>query len=107
MILFIWGFRSLSARARGIGLKPDFSTDKGQELRDLRCKAMLKKALNAPDRWAYSDLAIAPPKADEFETLDIYHAMTGSEAAFKRKYRDDAFRAHTHAHDEAVVVAAE
>ena len=74
-------------------------------MRDLRCKAMLKKALNAPDRWAYSDLAIAPPKADEFETLDIYHAMTGSEAAFKRKYRDDAIRAHTN-HEPAETVAA-
>jgi hypothetical protein len=76
-------------------------------LRDLRCKATLKKALNAPDRWAYSDLAIAPPKADEFETLDIYHATTGGEAALKRKYRDDAVRAHVHAHDETSVEAAE
>jgi hypothetical protein len=74
----------------------------------LRCKAMLKKALNAPDRWAYSDLAIAPPKADEFDALDLYHATTGGEAALKRKYRDDAIRAHGHAHGEAAsTVAAE
>jgi hypothetical protein len=74
----------------------------------LRCKAMLKKALEAPDRWAYSDLAIAPPKADEFDALDLYHATTGGEAALKRKYRDDNIRAHGHVHDEtAPSVAAE
>ncbi len=54
---------------------------------------MLKAALKAPDRWSYSDLAIAPPKADEFDALDLYHATTGGEAALKRKYRDDAIRA--------------
>ena len=74
----------------------------------LRCKALLKKALNAPDRWSYTDLAIAPPKADEFETLEMYHATAGAEAALKRKYRDDAIRAHTHthAHDEILPVEA-
>ena len=73
----------------------------------LRCKAMLKAALTAPDRWAYSDLAIAPPKADEFDALDLYHATTGGEAALKRKYRDDNIRTHGHAHNEAVATAAE
>ena len=34
-------------------------------------------------------------KADEFDALDLYHATTGGEAALKRKYRDDAIRAHT------------
>ena len=66
----------------------------------LRCKAMLKAALKAPDRWTYTDLAIAPPQADEFEALDLYHATTGGEAALKRKYRDDAIREHGHVHDE-------
>jgi hypothetical protein len=71
----------------------------------LRCKAMLDRALKAPDRWIYSDLAIAPPKADEFDALDLYHATTGGEAALKRKYRDDAIRSHT-AHEPAETVAA-
>jgi hypothetical protein len=57
-----------------------------------RCKKMLDAALAAPDRFTYSDLAIAPPKADEFDTLDLYHATTGGEAALARKYRDDAIR---------------
>ena len=71
----------------------------------LRCKAMLKATLNAPDRWTYSDLAIAPPKADEFDALDLYYATTGGEAALARKYRDDAIRAHT-AHEPAETIAA-
>src|SRR3974377_926395 len=58
----------------------------------LRCKAMLDAALKAPDRWSYSDLAIAPPKTNEFDALDLYHATTGGEAALERKYREDAIR---------------
>ena len=72
----------------------------------LRCKAMLDAALKAPDRWTYSDLAIAPPKADEFEALDLYHATSGGEAALKRKYRDDNIRAHGHAAEEQAAVEA-
>ena len=30
-------------------------------------KAILNEALAAPDRWSYSDIAIAPPRQDEFE----------------------------------------
>jgi hypothetical protein len=53
---------------------------------------MLEEALAAPDRWTYSDLAIAPPKADEFETLDLYHATSGGEAALARMRRDEKIR---------------
>jgi hypothetical protein len=72
-----------------------------------RCKAMLDAALKAPDRWSYSDLAIAPPEADEFDALDLYHATTGGEAALKRKYRDDAIRGRNAAHDEAPIAPVE
>jgi Radical SAM superfamily len=61
-----------------------------------RTKAMLDAALKAPDRWTYSDLAIAPPKADEFDALDLYHSTAGGEAALGRKYRDEAIRVHGH-----------
>jgi Radical SAM superfamily len=57
-----------------------------------RFKAMLDEALGAPDRWTYSDLAIAPPQTDEFEALDLYHATSGGEAALARMRRDDAIR---------------
>ena len=55
-------------------------------------KAALDEAEAAPDRWTYSDLAIAPPKADEFEALDLYHATSGGEAALARMRRDEAIR---------------
>jgi hypothetical protein len=58
-----------------------------------RAKRMMKEVLAAPDRWTYTDLAIAPPRADEFETLDLYHATSGGEAALARKRRDEAIRA--------------
>jgi hypothetical protein len=72
-----------------------------------RCKAMLDAALKAPDRWTYSDLAIAPPEQDEFDALDLYHQTTGGEAALARKYRDDAIRGRGHTQDEVSVEAAE
>ena len=59
----------------------------------LRAKKMLDAALKSPDRWTYSDLAIAPPRADEFDALDLYHATTGGEEALARKRREDAIRA--------------
>ena len=59
-------------------------------------RPILDEVLAAPDRWTYSDLAIAPPEADEFEALDLYHATTGGEAALARKRRDDAIRSHGH-----------
>jgi hypothetical protein len=55
--------------------------------------AKLKQVESAPDRWSYSDLAIAPPDENEFETLDLYHATNGGEAALARKRRDEAIRA--------------
>ena len=57
------------------------------------CRAILGEVLGAPDRHAYTDVAIASPKTDEFETLDIYHATRGGEEALARKFRGDAIRA--------------
>jgi hypothetical protein len=54
-----------------------------------------------------SALAIAPPRADEFEALDLYHETTGGEAALARKYRDDGIRTRTDAHHEAAAAAVE
>jgi hypothetical protein len=62
-----------------------------------RTKAMLGQIEAAPDRWTYSDLAIAPPLDNEFEALDLYHATAGGEAALERKRRDEAIRAGAHA----------
>lgn len=54
-----------------------------------QCHAILKEVLAAPDRWVYSDVAIAAPDAHEFEALDLYHATSGGEAALARKFRHE------------------
>ncbi len=59
----------------------------------LKARGILKETLAAPDRFAYSDVAIAAPKDDEFEALDLYHATTGGEAALARKKVGDTIRA--------------
>jgi hypothetical protein len=77
---------------------PRFAWESARKLRGYwkiyrEAKQILNEVKNAPDRWTYSDIAIAPPKADEFEALDLYHATTGGEAALARKRRDEAIRA--------------
>jgi hypothetical protein len=62
-----------------------------------RTRTMLAEIEAAPDRWTYTDLAIAPPLENEFEALDLYHATAGGEAALDRKRRDEAIRAGVHA----------
>ena len=58
----------------------------------LNTRGILNEVLKAPDRWTYTDLAIAPPKADEFEQLELYHATSGGEAALARKKIGDDIR---------------
>ncbi len=63
----------------------------------LKTRKVLKAALEAPDRWTYSDLAIEPPREDEFEQLELYHATTGGEAALARKALGDSIRSASQA----------
>ena len=56
------------------------------------CKTILGEVLAAPDRWSYTDIAIAAPKDDEFEVLDLYKATAGAGSALARKHRSDAIR---------------
>jgi len=72
-----------------------------------RARNTYKEVMAAPDRWTYTDIAITPPKADEFEALDLYHATSGGEAALARKRREDAIRVETDAHHPHASVAAE
>jgi hypothetical protein len=58
-----------------------------------QAKQILKQVLAAPDRLTYRDLAITPPEEEEFDSLDLYHATNGGEAALARKRREDALRA--------------
>lgn len=57
-----------------------------------RLKAEVKKD---PNRAAYTDVAIAKMRENETESLDLFHATRGGEAALARKRRDDAIREET------------
>ncbi len=69
-------------------------------------KAILDEVLTAPDRMTYTDVAIAPPKADEFEELNLYNATSGGDAAVARKQRYDSIRLKTTAAAPAATTCA-
>ena len=68
-------------------------------------RRILNEVLAAPDRTTYSDLAIEPPRDDEFEQLQLYHATSGGEAALARKTLGDSIRGS--ARPAAVALSAE
>jgi hypothetical protein len=57
-----------------------------------RYKRILNDCLKSPDRWTYSDLAIAPPLEEELDTLDLYKATRGGDAAVAKKRKEDSAR---------------
>ena len=65
----------------------------------------IKNAVRAdPDRLGYSDIATTPLRENETESLDLFHATRGGEAALARRHRNDAIRAET-THEAASVAA--
>ena len=50
-----------------------------------------------PNRWSYTDLAIAPPREDDLDTLDLYHATRGGVGAAAAPRRDPRPRRGSHA----------
>jgi hypothetical protein len=59
-------------------------------------RAAVKAVKADPNRASYTDIAITPQVEGEFDSLDLYHATRGGEAALARKRRDDAIRAGSH-----------
>jgi hypothetical protein len=55
-------------------------------------------AMAAPDREAYTDVAVARNGEQEFEEMALYHATTGGEAALARKKRDETIRKQAAVH---------
>ncbi len=53
----------------------------------------LREVMEAPDRLAYTDLAITPPAEDEFDSLDLFQVTSGGGAAVSRARRDAEARA--------------
>ena len=57
-----------------------------------RYTKILKQCLEAPDRWTYSDLAIAPPGEEELDTLELFRATRGGDEAVAKKRKEDDAR---------------
>ena len=56
----------------------------------------IKNAVKAdPERASYRDTATTLLHENEAESLDLFHATRGGEAALARRHRDDAIRAGT------------
>ena len=53
-------------------------------------KALLKRILNDPNRYDYSDLATRPLAHNELESLDLFHETRGGEEAVAKQHRQDA-----------------
>ena len=53
---------------------------------------LLRRVERDPNNASYSDLAITPPAADEFEALAMFHETSGGEAAVAKKRREDDLR---------------
>jgi hypothetical protein len=68
-------------------------------------KAIKREVERAPDRWTYSDIAIAPLRENELQSLDLFHATRGGEDALARKHRQDLIKART-THETAETVPA-
>jgi hypothetical protein len=65
----------------------------------------IKNAVKAdPERASYRDTATTLLRENEAESLDLFHATRGGEAALARRHRDDAIRAET-THEAARVAA--
>jgi hypothetical protein len=65
-----------------------------------RHKKTLNEVLQAPDRWSYSDLAIAPSREEELDSLDLFKATRGGESAVAKKRKEDWARESLHATSE-------
>ncbi|MCC7348104.1 MAG: radical SAM protein [Variibacter sp.] len=60
-----------------------------------RLKQTLREVKRDPQRASYSDLAIAPLLENESQSLELFHATRGGEAALARKRVADAVRGGT------------
>ena len=67
-------------------------------------QSILKEVKADPNRASYTDIATTPLLENETESLDLFHATRGGEAALDRKRRADTIRAET-THEAASVAA--
>jgi radical SAM superfamily enzyme YgiQ (UPF0313 family) len=51
--------------------------------------AVIRRVLRDPARYEYSDIAMQPPTAEEFETLGLFQETSGGAAAVEKKRKQD------------------
>jgi len=64
-------------------------------------KALLKRVLNDPARYDYTDLATRPLGHNELESLDLFHETRGGAEAVEKQHRQDALIEQVRAAHEA------
>ena len=68
-----------------------------QDLRPARLAGLAhtsaRKVRNDPNRYAYTDLAIAPVAEEELDTLALFAETSGGEGAVRKKRGEDVARA--------------
>ena len=52
-------------------------------------KAVLKRVVNDPDRYKYTDLALQKATEEELDSLDMFQKTRGGVAAVAKKHRYD------------------
>ena len=67
-----------------------------------RRRALLKRIVNDPARYEYSDLATRPLNHNELAALDLFHETRGGEEAVEKQARQEALLESVRAaHEEA------
>jgi hypothetical protein len=55
-----------------------------------RARAIARRVLADPARFAYTDASLAPPAAEDYETLGLFQETTGGADAVARQLRNEA-----------------
>ncbi len=63
----------------------------------LRAKALIRRILADPARYDYTDIALQPPTAEEFDSLGLFQDTDGGTAAVAKKLRQESLIEHARA----------
>ena len=65
----------------------------------LRCRAILKRVVKDPNRYAYADLATQTDETGDLDTLELFTETAGGAAAVEKKRRQDIIFGHADAQE--------
>ena len=97
---------TLAARARASLFYPKFAFESARKAWNYwrgfrKAKGLLKRIVNDPARYDYSDLATRPLGHNELAALDLFHETRGGEAAVEKQARQEALLESVRAAHEA------